>query len=149
MIFGSDGFVRIKDGYNYDYLTDTQTCFGKGQNKSLALSATGDFLTVKGSTNMPGILAAGRASMNGGLITTFGKASSVVRNSAGNYTINHTIGHANYIVNVTPRSAAGWYKVHPVILGQTTSSVNVCIVDSGTSNGFTDYDFDFTITGVN
>ena len=56
------------------------------------------FLTIKGSVDMPGVLATGRMNANGSLDYKWGKATGGRHVSTGRYQVNHTIGHTNYTV---------------------------------------------------
>jgi hypothetical protein len=56
--------------------------------------------------------------------------TSVIRNSVGNYTINFTdaFANANYVVNISA-GFAGAFASGSLILGRTTSAVNILIIN--------------------
>jgi len=71
----------------------------------LALDDQEAQLRFRGTTDMPGVLLSGRAGRNGGASALWGMKRDtirgVARNSVGNYTVFHTIGHIDYSVQIT------------------------------------------------
>jgi hypothetical protein len=126
MIFGSDGFVRVKDATNYDYLSDT-------------------FLAHKGAFDLPGLLAAGSVSSTRIQTNIIGAKASgldVTRQSAGLYRIPHSIGHSNYTISLIPLSSN--FSFRP------TSKQNTYVeVEFKTGGTATDTAFDYQIYGTN
>lgn len=80
-----------------------------GRENYLHVSEEGT--TIKGRTDMPGILAAGIAKMNGRVSNAFGAKVNrqgydiafCERQRDDTYKVYHTIGHSNYSVQITPR----------------------------------------------
>ena len=80
-----------------------------GRENFLHVSEEGT--TIKGRTDMPGILAAGIARTIGGVDNAFGAkvnrqgydSAWVERQRDDIYKVYHTIGHSNYSVQITPR----------------------------------------------
>lgn len=79
-----------------------------GRENFLHVSEEGT--TIKGKTDMPGILAAGIARNYGGVDNAFGakvhrqgyNRAACERQRDNSYKVYHTIGHSNYSVQVTP-----------------------------------------------
>ena len=149
MIFGSNGFVRIKDGYNYDYLTEETASFGRGSGRVMKLSpsTSESFMKVTGSVDVSGILAAGRVSSGGTLDSNpFGKASSASRTSTGLYTVNHNIGHSNYYVTLNVFNPSSNLTIYTT--GKSNTSFTVKVINPHT-NTLTDNAFEFSVVGNN
>lgn len=80
-----------------------------GRENFLHVSEEGT--TIKGKTDMPGVLAAGIARTIGGVDNAFGAkvnrqgydSAWVERQRDDIYKVYHTIGHSNYSVQITPR----------------------------------------------
>ena len=80
-----------------------------GRENFLHVSEEGT--TIKGRTDMPGVLAAGIAKMNGRVSNAFGakvnrqgyEGAWCERQRDDIYKVYHTIGHSNYSVQITPR----------------------------------------------
>ena len=80
-----------------------------GRENFLHVSEEGT--TIKGRTDMPGVLAAGIAKMNGRVSNAFGAKVNrqgydiafCERQRDDTYKVYHTIGHSNYSVQITPR----------------------------------------------
>ena len=149
MIFGSDGFVRIKDGYNYDYLTEETASFGRGSGRVVKLTPTTseNFMKVTGSVDMSGVLAAGYVSSTGTLGSNpLGKASSASRTSTGLYTVNHNIGHTNYYVGLNVFNPSSNLTIYTTSKSNTSFTVKVINPHTDT---LTDNAFEFSVYGSN
>lgn len=150
-IFGKNGFVRTKSGYNYAYLTDSKVGFRMGENRIFELSASesDNFLKLTGTMDMPGLLAAGRVNSSGILQTgAFGKVTGAVRDSQGQFTISHSIGHTNYAINLTLYHSGTGNNLTIYYGSRTNSVFTVKIVDPHTGNP-DDREFSFAIYGSN
>lgn len=144
MIFGTNGFVRIKDGYNYDYFSDAVCKFSRGEDKHILVD--GNKAQIKGAFDAPGLLAAGSVTSGGNLSNGFGKASDASRSSTGLFTVTHSIGHSLYSVNLTLFNSGA--QVTAVVTSKNNTSFNVRIVNPS-NNGLTDSAFDFSVYGSN
>ena len=144
MIFGTNGFARIKNGTNYAYFTDTVTAFSHGTDKYLKVTSAG--IEGKGGLNLPGLLAAGSVSSAGGLDVNFGKATGSSRSSTGLFVINHSIGHSLYSVNLTLFNSGA--QLTAVVTSKSNTSFSVRIVNPS-NNSLTDSAFDFSCYGAN
>lgn len=144
MIFGTNGFARIKNGENYAYFTDAVTAFSHGTDKYLKVTSAG--IEGKGGLNLPGLLAAGSVTAAGGLTTSFGKASDSGRTSTGLFTVVHSIGHSLYSVNLTLFSSGA--QLTAVVTSKSDTSFSVRIVNPS-NNSLTDSAFDFSCYGAN
>lgn len=122
---GKDGFFSFWSSVMYLYFSAT------------------DGLKVKGACDIPGMLASGSVGSTGGLSRSFGKASSATKNSTGNYTITHSIGHSDYSVQITPQATTRLFYISA--RGNTTCT----IIMTNTSGTATDTAFDFAICGSN
>lgn len=82
------------------------------------------FLDMYGKTNMPGVLAAGRVNRDGQVLASWGAKVNkqgidrpeVVRNSDNTYTVYHSVGHSDYIPQLTvedSRDVIGYYQIQP------------------------------------
>lgn len=143
-IFGANGFARIKDGYNYDYFSDTIAKFSRGEDKHILLDT--NKAQIKGAFDAPGLLAAGSVTSGGNLSNGFGKASDASRSSTGLFTVTHSIGHSLYSVNLTLFNSGA--QVTAVVTSKNNTSFNVRIVNPS-NNGLTDSAFDFSVYGSN
>lgn len=144
MIFGTNGFARIKNGSNYAYFTDAVTAFSHGTDKYLKVTSAG--IEGKGGLNLPGLLAAGSVTSGGGFGNGFGKASDSGRTSTGLFTVVHSIGHSFYGVNLTLYNSSG--QVTAVVTSKSNTSFTVRIVNPS-NNSLTDSAFDFSCYGAN
>ena len=102
------------------------------------------FFALRGTTNIPGVLAAASVSAAGGSTNKWGaKVGDSVKSSTGTYLIRHTIGHNSYSVQVTGRTAAR--------IGYITSKAanSVTVVMTNMSGSAVDSDFDYSIIGNN
>ena len=102
------------------------------------------FFALRGTTNIPGVLAAASVSAAGGSNNKWGaKVGNSTKQSTGTYVISHTIGHNSYSVQVTGRTAAR--------IGYITSKAanSVTVVMTNMSGSLTDSDFDYSIIGNN
>ena len=128
---GKNGIGIIGDGINYSF-------FGieGGVYKSVE-KTTGVF-------DRPGVLAAASVNSSGGNICAWGaKVGTSSKTSTGTYTIAHSIGHVNYMVQITPYEASRVGYIY----SKTTTSVVIKITNlSGT---LVDTYFDYSIVGNN
>lgn len=123
---GKDGFFSYFSSSEYIHFKKTQG------------------LKVKGSTDIPGVLASGSISSAGSVTRTFGaKYTSGSRTTTGTYRINHSIGHTNYAVLLTSQVSARLAYVG------TKYNDYVIIYATNTSGTLTDTGLDFLITGNN
>jgi hypothetical protein len=144
IIFGDNGFIRIKDGNNYSLFSD-EAVEHKIGTTSLLIDENG--VQIKGVVfNAPGLLAAGSVTSGGGLSVAFGKATGASRSSTGLFTVNHTIGHSLYAVNLTLYSSGA--QLAAVVTSKTNTSFSVRIVNPS-NNSLTDSAFDFSCYGAN
>ncbi|MFA5849936.1 MAG: hypothetical protein WC833_08630 [Bacteroidales bacterium] len=147
MIFGTNGFVRIKNGTNYAYLTDTETAIAHGEGKSLKMSSTDDyFLKIIGVVNMPGVLGSATSSSSGTLSNVLGNVIGVSKDATGLYTITHNLGFSTYTAMITPVNASG--KINAVITSRDVDDFSIRIADAS-NNTATDSDVDMLIIGNN
>ncbi|MCE5320097.1 MAG: carbohydrate binding domain-containing protein [Bacteroidales bacterium] len=123
MIFGSNGFVRVKDGNNFTYMSD-------------------EYMAHRGPSDMPGVRGSGSVSSGGSFLNGFGKATNSVKNSTGLYTISHSMGHANYSVNLSLVTSNA--QLNAVVTLKDDTSFDVRIVNAS-SNTLADSAFDFSI----
>jgi hypothetical protein len=109
---------------------------------------TGGF-DLRGKTNMPGVLLSASVQTNGGFLNSWGAkkhaSSTAVRNSAGRYTVYHSVGHTNY--QVTASSATANRSYHIVSRGVSSFIIEWRTI--GSSPALSDTAFDFQITGNN
>ena len=105
-------------------------------------------LDIKGKTNIPGVLFSGSVALYGGLASSWGakKHPSLAanRNSTGNYTVYHSVGHLDYQVSLTPALNRTCY-----VGSKTESSFAVYVYSTGNSPSLADSPFDFQIFGKN
>ncbi len=131
-----------------------KTCIGSDGLYSYFSSAEHIFFkkgygfAVKGKTDMPGILLSGLAILSGGASNIWGAKKhptlTVTKTGTGVYNVYHSVGHANYSVQVTPK---GTHKVANV--GELYSNrfeVRIYETDGGK---LLDSNFFFTIMGNN
>ena len=123
MIFGSNGFVRIKDGTNYTYMSD-------------------EMMAHRGVFDVQGVRGSGSVSSSGGLSNAFGKATDSGKTSTGVYIISHSIGHTNYGVNLTIISSNA--QLNAVVTAKNNTSFEVKIVNAS-NNALSDSAFDFSM----
>lgn len=82
------------------------------------------FLDMYGKTNMPGVLAAGRVNRQGRILAAWGAkvnkqgvSDAVVDfNSDNTYTVHHSVGHTDYIPQLTvedSRDVIGYFQIQP------------------------------------
>lgn len=98
--------------------------------------------------NRPGVLLSGTVKAAGGFDSVWGPkqhATSPIKNSAGRYTVYHSIGHQNYSVAASPHESGRSY--HIVSKGNTSFVIMWSTV--GGISSPTDTQFDFTISGNN
>jgi len=134
----------IKDIRRFEFARNGFMAFY--QNNHMYFSEAGG-LDVRGAMNIPGILLSGRVNMNGGFNSIWGAkvhaSSTATRNSAGSYTVYHSVGHSDYSVQITPETDQRVFYVSS--LG--TSSFTVYFKNlSGT---LADSAFAFSIHGKN
>jgi hypothetical protein len=103
------------------------------------------FLKIKGTTDVPGVLASGSVASGGVQSNTWGAKvnDSNITPSGGSYTIPHNIGNTKYSVQITPRTAS---RVGYVATKNTNS---VVVVLTNTSGSGVNTDFDYMIVGNN
>jgi hypothetical protein len=105
-------------------------------------------LDIKGETNIPGVLFSGSVALYGGLVSSWGAKKhpslAVNRNSTGNYTVYHSVGHLEYHVSLTPALNRTCY-----VGSKTESSFAVYVYSTGNSPSLADSPFDFQIFGKN
>jgi hypothetical protein len=105
-------------------------------------------LIFKGSTDMPGVLAAASVASTGAQSNKWGAkvatSSQMVSKSTGVYTIPHNIGHSAYTVQVTCNNSNRYFAW---CSSKGTSSVQISIVNS--SGTAVDANFDYMIIGEN
>ncbi len=136
------------------YAPAGKTCIGSDGLYSYFSSAEHIFFkkgygfAVKGKTDMPGILLSGLAILSGGASNIWGAKKhptlTVTKTGTGVYNVYHSVGHANYSVQVTPK---GTHKVANV--GELYSNrfeVRIYETDGGK---LLDSNFFFTIMGNN
>jgi hypothetical protein len=146
-IIGLNGLVRIKDANNFDYLTDTDAVFSRGEGKSVVLSGTDtNFMTVFGKTDMQGLLGSGSVSSAGTLANAVGKATNASKSSTGMYTVIHGVGHANYSVALTLNNPASNLTIY--ITAKYDTYFTVKIINPHTDT-LTNGSFDFQMFGNN
>jgi hypothetical protein len=105
-------------------------------------------LDIRGATNIPGVLLSGTVSNTGSITSVWGakkSTSAPTRNSTGKYTVYHTVGHSNYQVFASSRSASRSY--HIVSKANTNFVVEWRTI--GSSPALIDTTFDFQIVGNN
>lgn len=106
-------------------------------------------LDVRGQTNIPGVLLAGEVGYTGGFASSWGAkkhaSSTAVKIATGQYRVYHSIGHADYQVQITPTSA----NRTSYIYSKGTDNFVVYFYSVGSSPAFADTGFHFTITGRN
>jgi hypothetical protein len=106
-------------------------------------------LDVRGATNIPGLLLAGEAGSAGGFTSSWGAkkhaSSTAVKIATGQYRVYHSIGHADYQVQITPTSA----NRTSYIYSKGTDNFVVYFYSVGSSPALSDTGFHFTITGRN
>jgi hypothetical protein len=130
---GKNGIGIIGNSNNYSWMG-----LDGGVYKSV------EKVTSGGVYDKPGVLASGSISSVGGTVISWGaKASNSSKPSTGTYTINHTVGHTNYMVLITPQTAS---RVGYVYAKNTTS---VTIKMTNMSGTATDAAFDYCIIGNN
>lgn len=128
--YGLDGMMFFYSNHHF-YFTE-----GKG-------------LDIRGATNMPGMLLSATVNTNGGFLNSWGAkkhaSSTAVRNSAGRYTVYHSVGHTNYQVSASPAVAN---RSHYIVSRGTTNFI-IEWRSIGSSPALIDTAFDFQITGNN
>lgn len=106
-------------------------------------------LDVRGATNIPGVLLAGEVGYTGGFTSSWGAkkhaSSTAVKIATGQYRVYHSIGHADYQVQITPTSA----NRTSYIYSKGTDNFVVYFYSVGSSPALSDTGFHFTITGRN
>lgn len=99
--------------------------------------------------NTPGVLLSASVSISGGFSNWWGAkkhaSSTAVKDSAGKYTVYHSIGHTNYQVTASSITANRSYH----IVSRGTSSFVIEWRTIGSSPALIDTAFDFQITGNN
>lgn len=117
-------------------------------------SQDGDtFLDLYGKTNMPGVLAAGRVNRDGRVLAAWGAkvnkqgvSDAVVDfNSDNTYTVHHSVGHTDYIPQLTvedSRDVIGYFQIQPY-------SFKVRVTFSGESGSAYPNAFSYVIFGDN
>ena len=104
----------------------------------------GEGFKMRGKTDMPGILAAASVASAGGSSRKFGaKVGTSLRLSAGTYRINHSIGHGNYSVQVTPQTSSRLSFV------STRANTTCTIVITNTAGTAIDSPFEYLLIGEN
>lgn len=105
---------------------------------------TDDKTTLKGKSDLPGVLLAGSILANGNQDTSFGaKAKDAIYISTGVYRINHCIGHTEYYVNVSVQGAQG-------IAGVAEKQSDYFTVNIRSFTGvLTNLPFDYSVFGEN
>lgn len=101
-------------------------------------------LKYKGAMDIPGVLASASVASGGTSSRQWGaKVGTSTKASTGTYTINHSIGHSNFAVHITPQTASRVGYVS----ARTNTTVTIVITNlSGTA---TDTAFDYCLTGNN
>lgn len=130
---GKNGIGIIGNATNYSF-------FGKEGSVFKAVEK------VSGGNvyDKPGVLASGSVASAGGTVKSWGaKVGASSNPSTGTYTINHSIGHTDYMVLVTPSAAS---RVGYVSTKNTTS---VTIIITNMSGTATNAAFDYVIIGNN
>lgn len=139
IIFGENGFIRIKDGTNYSLFSD-EAVEHKFSSNSISIDQEG--VKIEGAFEAPGLKGSASVSSTGTLTNVYGKITGVTRVSQGSYSIAHSLVHQNFTVSITPYNSNA--KLTAVIISKSSTSVTVKIVDS--SNGYaTDSAFDIAI----
>lgn len=105
-------------------------------------------LIFKGSTDMPGVLAAASVASTGAQSNKWGAkvatSAQSVSKTTGVYTIPHNIGHSAYTVQVTVNNSSRYFAW---CSAKANSSVEISIVNS--SGTAVDANFDYMIIGDN
>jgi hypothetical protein len=104
-------------------------------------------LDIKGATNMPGVLLSGRVNLNGGFASIWGAKKhtslNATRNSAGYYTVYHSVGHSDYSVNISPGTDQRVFYV------STYNDTSFNVYFRNLSGVLSDSNFNFEIVGKN
>ena len=106
------------------------------------------FLSIMGVTDMPGVLLSATVASGGGWSNVWGSKQATAapeRNSAGRYTIYHTIGHAKFQISCGAYTENRSWKI-------VSKSANRVVVEwrtIGSSPALVDTTFDVTLTGNN
>jgi len=106
-------------------------------------------LHLKGFTNLPGVLAAGKVTTAGAHELTWGAKKAiagqvVTKDGTGKYIVPHNIGHSDYSVQASLNSSTG-ERLH--IAKRNTDNVHIYTYNS--SGALADAGFDYMIVGNN
>lgn len=129
-VIGQDGF--------YSYFSDSEFFHFKAGN-GLRVKVSG-----YNKVDIPGVIASGTVSREGYSSSLYGaRLGNISRVSTGVYKIEHTIGHTNYAVIITPNESGRLAHI------STKLDTYVYVHLSNTSSTETNTAFDFAIMGNN